>query len=43
MKWIKNEKKNTRFDCETEIALDLKQNQTETIQQYFELVGINHV
>lgn len=32
--------KPARFDYKSEIALDLKQNQTKTTQQYFELVGI---
>lgn len=36
-------KRPTRFDYKSEVALDLKQNQTKTTQQYFELVGINHV
>lgn len=44
-KWngLKMKKRHTRFDYKSEIALDLKQNQTKTTQQYFELVGINYV
>lgn len=36
-------KKKSSFDYKSEIALDVKQNQTKTTQQYFQLVGINYV
>lgn len=39
----KKKKKPARFECKSEIGLDLKPNQTKTTQQYFELVGINYV
>lgn len=35
---LKKKKIPARFECKSEIGLDLKPNQTKTTQQYFELV-----